>query len=59
MNPLVLLAKSAVENFVNENKIISPPEDFPQEFLRQEAGVFVTIENNGSLRGCIGTYLST
>ena len=59
MNPLVSLAKLAVESFVEENKIISSFEDLPKEFLNKKAGTFVTIEKEKSLRGCIGTYLPT
>ena len=59
MNPLVLLAKSAVENFIEQGKIISPPDNLPKEFLSRKAGTFVTIEKKGELRGCIGTYLPT
>jgi AmmeMemoRadiSam system protein A len=59
MHPLVFLAKSSVENYILEKKIISPPEDLTKEFLRKKAGTFVTIEKNGELRGCIGTYLPT
>ncbi|MBZ9569929.1 AMMECR1 domain-containing protein [Patescibacteria group bacterium] len=62
---LIELAKLAVETFVKENKIISLPEDLPLEFsrsklaqlLKRRAGTFVTIEEDGKLRGCIGTYL--
>lgn len=57
MNPLSFLAKLAVENYIEDKKIISLPEDFPREFLNRSAGVFVTIEKNGDLRGCVGTYL--
>lgn len=65
MNHLVLLAKSAVESFIKDGKIISSPKDLPEEFPRSEiaellerkSGTFVTIEKNGQLRGCIGTYL--
>jgi len=57
MHPLVFLAKKSVEMFVKKGEIISPPADFPLEFLTKQGGVFVTIEKNGSLRGCIGTYL--
>ena len=57
MHSLVFLAKEAVENYIKEGKIISVPEDFPKEFLERKAGTFVTIEKNGNLRGCIGTYL--
>jgi len=59
MNPYVLLAKSAVENYVKGKKIIAPPEDLPEEFLKKKSGTFVTIEKKGRLRGCIGTYLPT
>ena len=59
MNPLVSLAKLAVENYITDKKIIALPLDFPKEFLTRKAGVFVTIEKNGQLRGCVGTYLST
>ncbi len=59
MKPYILLAKQAVENYVKEKKIISPPEDLPEEFLNKKAGTFITIEKNGQLRGCIGTYLAT
>lgn len=57
MNPLVLLAKEAVENYIEGRKRIEVPKNFPEEFLQKRAGVFVTIEKEGNLRGCIGTYL--
>ena len=57
MHPLISLAKQTVETFIKEGKIIEPPQDLPEEFLKRRAGVFVTIEKNGELRGCIGTYL--
>lgn len=59
MNPYVLLAKEAVERFVKNEKVISPPRNLPDEFLIKRAGTFITIEKKGELRGCIGTYLST
>jgi len=59
MNSLVNLAKSAVENYVREKKIIDPPDKLPAEFYRKMSGVFVTIEKQGQLRACIGTYLPT
>ena len=57
MNPYVLLAKEAVEKYVEERMIIAPTKDLPKEFFERKAGVFVTIEKDGRLRGCIGTYL--
>ncbi len=68
MNPLVNLAKQAVENYIKDNIVIIPPVDLPNEFLTRKAGTFVTIEKCASsahpptrreLRGCIGTYLPT
>ena len=59
MHQLVNLAKKTIETYIREGKIISPPEDLPKEFLERKAGTFVTIEKNGQLRGCIGTYLPT
>lgn len=57
MHFLASLAKSAIENYIREKKIISVPPNSPKEFLEQKTGTFVTIEKNGELRGCIGTYL--
>jgi len=57
MHQLVELAKKAVETFIQEGRIISPPNDLPKEFFERKAGTFVTIEKDGNLRGCIGTYL--
>jgi len=57
MNPYVLLAKEAVENYIRDGKIIAPAKDLPEEFFERKSGVFVTIEKDGRLRGCIGTYL--
>ncbi|MBU3934848.1 AmmeMemoRadiSam system protein A [Patescibacteria group bacterium] len=57
MNAYILLAKSAVENYIKENKTINPAKDLPKDLLEKKAGVFVTIKKSGQLRGCIGTYL--
>jgi AmmeMemoRadiSam system protein A len=59
MNQYVLLAQRAVENYIREGKIISPPQDLPKEFLERKSAIFVTIEKDGKLKGCIGTYLPT
>ncbi|MFA5746829.1 MAG: AmmeMemoRadiSam system protein A [Candidatus Paceibacterota bacterium] len=57
MDTLAKLAKSAVENYVESGTVIPVPQSFPKEFLDRKAGVFVTLEKSGDLRGCIGTYL--
>lgn len=54
LHPLVRLAKEAVETYVREGKVISPPRTLAPEMIGQ-AGVFVSLHRNGELRGCIGT----
>lgn len=57
MNNYILLAKSAVENYIKSGGIINIPNDMPKEILNKKSGTFVTIMKDGELRGCIGTYL--
>ena len=59
MSPYILLAKQAIENYVEKEEIVSLPEDLPEELSKKRAGTFITIMKNGDLRGCIGTYLPT
>lgn len=59
MNPYCQLAKEAVKNYLEKGKIISLPENLPENFYNQKSGVFVTIKKENELRGCIGTYLAT
>lgn len=56
---IIELVKITIETFVKEGKIISPPDDLSEEFLKEKSGTFITIKKNGKLRGCIGTYLPT
>ena len=57
-DPLVELARRAIEIYVRERRVIEPPSKLPPELSRR-AGVFVSIKKDGMLRGCIGTYLPT
>lgn len=50
------LARSAVEAYVREGRIIEPPEGLPAE-LKKRAGVFVSLKLAGQLRGCVGSVL--
>lgn len=59
MHPLAELAKSAVEIFVRDGKVIKIPGNIPRDYLDKNAGVFVTIKRDCELRGCIGTYAPT
>lgn len=55
---LIGLARKAVTVYIEEGKIIKPSGDVPDSLLRDNYGVFTTIERlvNGKreLRGCIG-----
>jgi len=57
-DPLVELARRAIETYVREGRVIEPPSELPPE-LRRRAGAFVSLKKDGMLRGCIGTYLPT
>jgi len=60
MDTYLNLAKQAIETHIKTGKIISPPKDLSQEMLTRRAGVFVSLHlKNGSLRGCIGTFVPT
>lgn len=53
-HPYVELAKKALETLVLTGKVIPAPDPLPELFNRR-AGCFVTLMENGELRGCIGT----
>ncbi|WP_183192614.1 AmmeMemoRadiSam system protein A [Brevibacillus fluminis] len=53
----VRLARMAVETYVREERLIQLAS-VPTEF-EQQAGCFVSIKQNGKLRGCIGTIRPT
>ncbi len=61
MDIYIKLAKEAVETFVRTGKTVEVPQNLPKEFLTRRAGTFVSLHNkrDGSLRGCIGTFLPT
>lgn len=54
MHSLVKLAIRSVECFIKTGKPLPIPNPLP-EFLKQNAGIFVSIKHQGTLRGCIGT----
>jgi len=60
MNEYVLLAKNAIETYIEIGKKIEVPKNLPEKFYNCRKGVFVTIYEKRSekkLRGCIGTFL--
>ncbi len=57
LHPIIKLAKTAVENYVSQRKVVEPGELTVE--MEQKAGVFVSIKKRGQLRGCIGTFEPT
>lgn len=51
----VQLARKTIECYVGTGEKIAVPDGLPPELYSQKAGVFVSIKENGNLRGCIGT----
>lgn len=51
----VRLARQTIEAYVGERRQISIPKDLPEEMYESRAGVFVSLKEEGRLRGCIGT----
>jgi AMMECR1 domain-containing protein len=49
------LARKAVEEYVLHHSTLPVNPLLPEEMLQKRAGVFVSIHENGELRGCIGT----
>ena len=54
MHPLVKLAIQSVEHFIETGKALPCPDPLPDN-PKQNASTFVTIKNQDSLRGCVGT----
>jgi MEMO1 family protein len=58
VDPLVALARASVKAYVSEGRVERP--DLPSGTEPARAGVFVSLHlPDGSLRGCIGTFLPT
>jgi AmmeMemoRadiSam system protein B/AmmeMemoRadiSam system protein A len=58
-NQLIALAHDNIESLlINHRKISVDNETLPEIFMKP-LGAFVTLKINGSLRGCIGRFIST
>jgi AmmeMemoRadiSam system protein B/AmmeMemoRadiSam system protein A len=55
---LLRLARQTVKDFLDGKKPIEPPAGKLLEGLRRDGACFVTLENKGDLRGCIGNMAS-
>ena len=51
----VRLARYTVEAFVKTGSVPEMPADLPEELYHSRAGAFVSLKEDGRLRGCIGT----
>ena len=51
----VQLARKTIETYIRTGEKIKVPDGLPQEMYERRAGTFVSIKENGGLRGCIGT----
>ena len=60
MDPYIKLARQAIEAYVKNKALLPVSPDLPEEILKNQAGVFVSLHlKDNSLRGCIGTFTST
>ena len=55
----VKLARAAVEAWVLRRERLPVPSGLPEDMLTRQAGTFVSLHENGQLRGCIGTIAAT
>lgn len=51
----VRLARESIETYIRTGEKMDLPEDLPKELYDRKAGVFVSLKEEGKLRGCIGT----
>lgn len=50
---LVKIARETISHYFKTNEKLQIPDDCPEE-LKENLGVFVTLNKNKELRGCIG-----
>ena len=51
----VRLARYTIESFIETGKLPEMPQGLPEELYHNRAGAFVSLKEDGRLRGCIGT----
>ncbi len=54
-DPYVRLARYTIEAFVKTGTLPKMPQGMPEELYKNRAGAFVSLKEDGRLRGCIGT----
>ncbi len=58
-NQLFRIAENSIRTMLYENKKYIPEEKKMTDNLRKQLGAFVTLKLNGSLKGCIGRFISS
>ena len=58
-NEYVRLAKTSIEYYLENQKLMNIPTNLSDRLLNKQAGVFVSLKKHGHLRGCVGTFLPT
>ncbi|MGB9789839.1 MAG: AmmeMemoRadiSam system protein A [Thermotoga caldifontis] len=60
-HPFVKWAIKSIESYILDGRMVDPIKDgAPEELLNRRAGAFVSLHLlDGSLRGCIGTFMPT
>lgn len=51
----VKLARKSLEHYIKYGEYLTFPKNLPSEMINTKRGVFVSLHENGELRGCIGT----
>lgn len=54
-DPYVKLARHTIETWLRTGELPRVPEELPGELYSRRAGAFVSLKEDGRLRGCIGT----
>lgn len=54
-DPYVRLARLTIQEYVRTGRQIEIPQGLPPELYSSRAGAFVSLKEDGRLRGCIGT----
>lgn len=58
MDDFTKLAKQSLETYIKTGEKIAAPADVPED-MKERAAVFVSLKENGRLRGCIGSLEPT
>lgn len=58
-DPYVRLARQTIQEYLRTGRQIAPPQGLPPELYGTRAGAFVSLKEDGRLRGCIGTIQAT